>query len=80
MYCCIIPNIVLLYYFKYCIVVLIKLKKMVVEIKQPKINKYKVTYPQNKGHLSMCPQMVGRLDHPVAHAQLFHPLYKGQCA
>ena len=40
---------------------------MVVEIKQPKINKYKV--PQNKGHLSMCPQMVGRMDHPVTHAR-----------
>ena len=49
---------------------------MVVEIKQPKINKHKV--PQNKGHLFMCPQMVGRLDHPVAHARLFRPLYKGQ--
>ena len=43
---------------------------MVVEIKQPKINKYKVTYPQNKGHLSMCPQMSGRMDHPVTHARL----------
>ena len=35
---------------------------MVVEIKQPKINKY-------KGHLSMCPQMSGRMDHPVTHAR-----------
>ena len=71
-YCFILFQI-LLYYFKYCIVVLllycciilnivlfqIKLKKMVVEIKQPKINKCRVTYPQNKGHLSMCPQMSG---------------------
>ena len=53
----------MLYYSKYYIVVLIKLKKKVVEIKQPKINKY-------KGHLSMCPQMVGRLDHPVTHARI----------
>ena len=41
---------------------------MVVEIKQPKINKYKV--PHYKGHLSMCPQMSGRMDHPVTHARL----------
>ena len=35
---------------------------MVVEIKQPKINKY-------KDHLSMCPQMSGRMDHPVTLAR-----------
>ena len=25
-------------------------------------------------------QKSDRIDHPVAHAQLFHPLYKEQCA
>ena len=44
---------------------------MVVEIKQPKINKYKGhTFPYYKDYLSMCPQMSGRLDHPVTHARL----------
>ena len=44
---------------------------MIVEIKQPKINKYEGhTFPCYKDYLSMCPQMSGRLDHPVTHARL----------
>ena len=46
---------------------------MVVEIKQPKINKYKVP------HLAAPKGSVGYL-WQVAHAQLFHPLYKEQGA